>query len=202
MYRARVFMAVSSRGKYSMTAENLESGMTPLGKHGDRVSGNSPFGQKHLEDPVPEDRLQLFQVQMRSDPEHAFPVEASIRHQAMAVGIESQEVTKGLDGDDGAGDGILLRHRLPKKELQRFPGAATEIGKKVPIIEKIPAQDLRDAEDEMPVGNLLEHVRIEPFPEFHHPLLMAGGTEMTALSSIAASRTLKSRQGSTSADIQ
>jgi len=33
----------------------------------------------------------------------------------------------------------------------------------------------------MPVGNFLEHVGTEPVPEFHHPLLMAGGTEMTAL---------------------
>jgi len=47
--------------------------------------------------------------------------------------------------------------------------------------EKIPARDLRDAEDDMPVGNLLEHVAAEPFPEFRHQLLMAGGTEMTAL---------------------
>jgi hypothetical protein len=31
------------------------------------------------------------------------------------------------------------------------------------------------------MGNLLEHVGTEPFPEFHHPFLMAGGTEMTAL---------------------
>jgi len=54
--------------------------MTPVGKHVDQVSGNSPFGQKHLEDLVPEDRLQLFQVQGRSDPEHAPPVEASVRH--------------------------------------------------------------------------------------------------------------------------
>jgi hypothetical protein len=50
----------------AITAEDLESGMTPVGKHGDQVSGNSPFGQEHLEDPVPEDRLQLFQVQRRS----------------------------------------------------------------------------------------------------------------------------------------
>jgi hypothetical protein len=99
----------------------------------------------------------------------------------MTVGIESEEVAKGLDGDDGAGDGILLRHSLLKKELQGFPGAATQIGKKIPVIEKIPAQDFRDAEDDMSVGNLPEHVGTEPLPEFHHPLLMAGGTEMTAL---------------------
>jgi len=34
--------------------------------------------------------------------------------------------------------------------------------------EKIPAQDFRDAEDDMSVGNLPEHVGTEPFPEFHH----------------------------------
>jgi hypothetical protein len=52
---------------------------------------------------------------------------------------------------------------------------------KIPVIEKIPAQHLRDAEDDMPVGNFLEHVGTERFPEFHQPLLMAGRTEMTAL---------------------
>jgi hypothetical protein len=87
-------------------------------------------------------------------------------------------ITGGLDGDDGAGDGIFLRYRLLKKKLQGFPGAATQIGKKIPVIEKIPAQDFRDAEDDVSVGNFPEHVRTEPFPEFHHPLLMAGRTEM------------------------
>ena len=82
------------------------------------------------------------------------------------LGVEVEEVAKGLDGDDGAGDGILLRHSLLKKELQGFPGAATQIGKKIPVIEKVPAQDLRDAEDEMPVGNLPEYVGTEPCPEF------------------------------------
>jgi hypothetical protein len=33
----------------------------------------------------------------------------------------------------------------------------------------------------MPVGNLPEHVGTEPFPEFYHPLPMAGRTEMAAL---------------------
>jgi len=31
------------------------------------------------------------------------------------------------------------------------------------------------------MGNLLEHVGTEPFPEFHHPFLMTGETEMAAL---------------------
>jgi hypothetical protein len=37
------------------------------------------------------------------------------------------------DGDGGAGDGPLLRHNLLKKELQGFPGASTQIGKKIPV---------------------------------------------------------------------
>jgi len=52
---------------------------------------------------------------------------------ASGMGIEFEEVAKGLDGDDGAEDGIFFRHRLLKKELQGFPGAATQIGKKIPV---------------------------------------------------------------------
>jgi hypothetical protein len=42
-------------------------------------------------------------------------------------------------------------------------------------------ENLRDAEDEMPVRNLLEDIHAEPFPEFHHALLMTRRTEMTVL---------------------
>jgi hypothetical protein len=64
------------------------------------------------------------------------------------------------------GEGISLWRRLWKKELQGIPGAAAQIGKKIPVIEKIPPQDLRDPEDYMSVGNILEYVGAEPFSEF------------------------------------
>ena len=41
------------------------------------------------------------------------------------------------------------------------------------VIRKVSAQDLRDAEDEMPMGNLFEDIAAQPLPELHHPLLMA-----------------------------
>ena len=88
------------------------------------------------------------------------------------------ESPKDLDGDDGADDGIPLGHRPQQKELQGFPGAAAEIREKISAIQKILEQDFPGGEDEMPVGHLLEHVGTEPFPEFHHPLLMAEGTEI------------------------
>ena len=77
----------------------------------------------------------------------------------VAVEIESEEIAKGLDGDDGAGDGILLRNRLLDKDLQGFPGTPAQISKKFPIVQKVATQDLRDTEDEMPVGNLFEDIR-------------------------------------------
>ena len=32
-----------------------------------------------------------------------------------------------------------------------FPAATTQIGKKIPVIEEVPAQDFRDAEDDVSV---------------------------------------------------
>ena len=74
----------------------------------------------------------------RGDAEHALvAVEAAVRHEDVGVGIESEEIAEGLQGDDGAGDGVVLRDRLLEKDLQRFPGAAAEIGKKLPVVEEI-----------------------------------------------------------------
>jgi hypothetical protein len=62
------------------------------------------------------------------------------------VGIESEEVAEGLNGDDDAGNWIIFGNRLLHEDLQGFPGAATEIGKKLPIIEKVTAADFGYAE--------------------------------------------------------
>ena len=57
------------------------------------------------------DGLQLFQFKRRSNTKHAaVTVKASVRHEDVAVRIDSKEVTEGLHGDDGAGDGIIFRH--------------------------------------------------------------------------------------------
>ncbi len=69
---------------------------------------------------------------------------------------------------------LHLRNGLPQKHLQRFPGAPAQIDQQPPVIEKVTAEDLRDAEDKMPVRNLLEHIHAQPFPELHHALLMTG----------------------------
>ena len=58
---------------------------------------------------------------------------------------------------------------------------AAEVGKKLPVIQEVSAEDLRDTEYEMTVGDLLEDIHVEPLPEFDHPLLMAGWAEVATL---------------------
>ena len=162
--------------------------MFPCREHPHHLLRDLPLVQEHPEHLVPEDGLQLFQLQRRGDAEHAaLTIKTAVRHQDVSVGIESEEIAKRLHCDDGAGDGIWghLAARCPHcildKNLQRFPGRAAEIGKKLPIVEEVTAEDFRDAEYEMTVGDLLEDIHAEPLPEFHHALLMAGWAEMTPL---------------------
>ena len=115
----------------------------------------------------PERHKQLFQLKGRCDAEHAVAIETAVRHKNVAMGIMSDEVAKRLHGDDGAGDGVIFGNRLLEKDLQGFPGVAAEIGEKLPVVQKVTTQDLRDADtlkgrsDEMPVRNLLEYVVVE-----------------------------------------
>ena len=92
--------------------------------------------------------------------------------------IESKEIAEGLHGDNSAGDGIIFRNRMLEKNLQGFPGAAAEGGKKFSIIQKVATKNLRNTEHKMPVRNLfrvpfrVEDVHTEPLPEFHYALLI------------------------------
>ena len=148
--------------------------MFPCREHPRRLLRDLPLVQEHPEYLMPEEGLQLFQLQGRGDAEHAaITIETAVRHENVGVRIVSQKIAEGLHGDDGAGDGIIFRNRILEKDLQGFPGAAAEIGKKLPIVKKVTAEDLRDAEYEMTVRNLLEDIRAEPLPEFHHAFLMA-----------------------------
>lgn len=98
----------------------------------------------------------------------------------MAKRIESEEVAKGLPGDDRARNGFFFRRRLLYKNFQGFPCATAETCKQFSVIKKIPAEDFGDTEDEMTMGHILEDIHAQPFPEFHHALLVAGRAEMAA----------------------
>ena len=108
---------------------------------------------------MPEYGLQFFQFQRRGYPEHAFAIKAAVCDQDVAVRVKAEKIAEGLDGDDCAWNGILFVSDPLKKVFQRFPGAAAQVMQKFSIIEKVPAQDLRKAEDEMPVGDHFQHIR-------------------------------------------
>ena len=96
-------------GRYAIAAEDVEAGMPPCCEHGDHLLCESSFVQEHPEHLVPEDGLQLFQLQWRGDAEHAaVTIETAVGHQDVGVWIESEKIAEGLDSDDGAGDGNVL----------------------------------------------------------------------------------------------
>ena len=99
----------------------------------------------------------------------------------MAVRVEPQEIPKGLDGNDGAGDCILLWDNGLEKHFQRVPCTSAQFGEESSIIEKVSPEDLWYAKNEMTVWYSLEHFFTEPFTEFHHPFLMTRWTEVAAL---------------------
>ena len=95
----------------------------------------------------------------------------------MAVGVESQGIPKGLDGNDGARDCILLLDNGLEKRFQRFPCTSAQFGEESSIIEEVSPEDFGYAEDEVPMGNDLENLLAEPFTELHYPFLVAGGAK-------------------------
>ena len=52
-----------------VAAEDMKAGVMPFREHGNHFLGNLPFGEEHPEHLVPEDGLQLFQLQGRGDAE-------------------------------------------------------------------------------------------------------------------------------------
>ena len=123
-----------------VSAEDVEAGMPPCGEHVDHLCGDLSPGKEHFEHLVPEDALQLFQFKRRGDAEHApAAVETAIRHEDVAVRIESQKIAEGLNGDDGTGDGIIFGNCLLEKYLQGFPSAAAQIGKKFTVVKEVSA---------------------------------------------------------------
>ncbi len=74
----------------------------------------------------------------------------------MEVGIEPHEIAEALYGNHSARHCTFVMRGFLKKYLERFPTAATEIGKQAAIIKEISSENLWDAEGEVAVGHSLE----------------------------------------------
>ena len=109
--------------------------MLPRGQHFDHLFRDLAFFQKHPENLVPEDGLQLLEFQWRRDPEYPLvSVETAVGQEDVAVRIESEKVANSLHGNDRAGDGFIFGRGLLDEDFQRFPCAAAETGKQFSII--------------------------------------------------------------------
>jgi len=69
-------------------------------------------------------------------------IKTAIGQEDVAVRIESKKVAEGLDGNDSTGDGFLFGNRMLHKNLHGFPRAAAETGKKLSVIQEIPAKNI------------------------------------------------------------
>ena len=96
----------------------------------------------------------------------------------MAMGVEVQKIPEGLDGDDCHGKSLVPWAEANKKHIQGIPGKATQFEEKSTVIGEVMPEDLRHAEGEVPVRDGLEDLLTKPLPEFHHPFLVAGRTEV------------------------
>jgi hypothetical protein len=99
----------------------------------------------------------------------------------MALRVETKEIPKGLDGNDGAGDYILLWDNGLEKDFQRVPCTTARFGEESSIIEEVSPEDLGYAKNEMTVRYGLVDFFTDPFPELHYPSLVRGGAEMATL---------------------
>ena len=85
----QVFHSSFISGRDAVATEDVEARMSPCGEHPDHHFRYLSLGKKHPEHLVPEDGLQLFQLQGWGDAEHAaVTIETAVRHQDVAVGIE------------------------------------------------------------------------------------------------------------------
>jgi hypothetical protein len=85
--------------------------MPPCREHGNHLFRDLSPVQEHSEYFVPENSLQLFEFQRRRNAKHtSFAIETAIGQEDVAVGIESEEIAKGLHCNDCAGNGISFRH--------------------------------------------------------------------------------------------
>jgi len=127
---------------------------------------------------------ELFQgvrVEGRGYPERRAFIEAAIRAEYVAMGIEVQKIPKSLDCNGGprvypvSGKGRL------EELLKAIPDGATQIREKSAVIKEVTPEDLGHAEGEVPVGHGLKDIFTEPLPKLYYSFLMTGGAEVPAL---------------------
>ena len=99
-----------------------------------------------------EEVLQFLYVYFRKDVKPPVRHEAAVGDEAMEMGMKIDEITEGLDGDDGARYAFRPVQGLAEKLFEAPIGALAELSQEFSIDSKIGPQHLGYSEDILPMG--------------------------------------------------
>jgi len=177
----QILQGVFIMGPNGGTAIHIEAAVAP-GEHVfDDSIRNLAFGLEHFKDLIAEEFLQISWFWTQTNLEYAITGKTAISGNNVQMRIKVLKIAKCLDGDSGAGSGTLIRDGPFQVGAQYLPATARELGKQLSVVHKIDSQPLGDAKHPLPVRNRFEYFGAQPFAEFNHPFLVAGGAEMPPL---------------------
>lgn len=106
--------------RYRLADMDVEAAVTPRHEQVDVPLCDGPLLQQHLQDLMPKELFQGMGVVVRGDAEVPLFVEGAIGDDDVAVGVEAEEVSEGLNGAGAAGHGVawtchVLFQRLPSE---------------------------------------------------------------------------------------
>ena len=137
------------------------------------------------EEPLAEQAHQERGIPLRHAAEAAVRAHAAVGGEEVQIGVPLEEVSRGGDGDDGAGPRVGCGGAAD--ELGgRFGGGPAELGEEVSATAKQRPQQARDRQHHVAVGYGSEKLLPQPFGPQELLLLLAGGAE-AASAALAAS---------------
>ncbi len=124
--------------------------------------------------------------------------EEPIGSEEVKVGVKDEVVTKGVEGGDGPDAALGKVEASAEGVLKGVDGGVKENGEELAAFPKDAAENARDGEDELTMGNFVADPVSDPFAGGADATLMAGRAEMATLAGkgeeafVAAIRALES----------
>ncbi len=112
---------------------NIEAGVFPGEELVEQFPADLLFPEQHLKDLVAEEAFQFLYVYFRKDVKPSVRHEAAVSDKAMKMGVEVDEIAKGLDRDDGPRYAFRPVQGRAEKLIQTLIGALAELAQELPL---------------------------------------------------------------------
>jgi len=109
------------------------------------------------------------------------PVPTAARHQCVNVRVPIGQVARGLDHGNHPRPYVFVADRRAHQLEDGLPGRPCELAEELPVVQEVRTQHLRDDEDPLRVGHLLEHVLHQQRRRRHRTLGRARRTQLAGL---------------------